>query len=705
MFLRQRSTNPESSCSGTGSTNAAHSKIPSDDSHDRSTKVIDIGGSVRASMMVGGTAELLWTARATVLDAVARDRWTLDSETSAIVADLGSEQARTLQPQPGPLAAAADAFHLATPETAALALVAAVEIDVRFGALLARVQGNSGMLRPTVGTLLELTGIDSVAAFLPGAALRRNLLIDIEGDGPLPFRTVRCPDDCWARLAGIAPMPPAPADELQDLVVPADLATAILETAEWLRGPEDEHALVVVWGRPGSGRHAVARAILAATGRRGIELGADSITEPRRFVEIERDARWANHVPALTSDAPGPTPAARAWLDTARGARIWIQCQAPDWLVDTPVPARVVHVPELDAERRAELWRRALRHAKPELASDLAGRFQYGPARIARVVEMARRSEGVTVESVIAATRATSRPGITLLAERLPPRSRHELVVSPGTARQIDVAISWAASHVQLYGAWGLTTSVARARGFTCLFSGPPGTGKTLGAQIVAGAIDRDLFRVDLSQAVSKWLGETEKNLGRVFDEARDAGAVLFFDEADSLFARRTQVRDSNDRYANLETGYLLQRVESHDGIVILATNRRQDLDSAFLRRFEVIIEFAPPGPAERELLWRRHLPDERRCDADIDPPSLAKLFELSGGQIRNAIITSIALTSLDDGPNWVRDVDSPRLGMRHLVGGATRELVRTGRLVNPADYGSWAPTVRSVVSAAAEST
>lgn len=656
-------------------------------------------------MMVGGTAELLWTARTVVLEAAARDRWSVDDETGAIIAEFAGEHARVVAPPRGPLAEAAAAFQLDPAEVAALAVVAAVEIDVRFGALMARLQGNA-MLRPTVGTLLELTGMDGVAAFLPGRALRRNVLIDLDGDGPLPFRTVRCPDDCWARLGGSPSAPPAPADELEDLIVPADLAAAIRDVADWLHAGAGEHPLVVLWGRPGSGRHAVARAILAMHGRRGVELSADAIAERRGFVEIERDARWGGHVPVLTSDAAVPSPAARTWLDTAHGARLWIQAHAPDWLVDSAVPARVVHVPELDAERRGELWRRALRSSVPDaLSGELATRFRYGPSRIARVIAMARGPDGVSVESVTAATRATSRPGIGLLAERLPPRSRDELVVSPSTARQIDVAIAWAGSHVQLYGAWGLTTSVARARGFTCLFSGPPGTGKTLGAQIVAGAIDRDLFRVDLSQAVSKWLGETEKNLGRVFDEARDAGAVLFFDEADALFARRTQVRDSNDRYANLETGYLLQRVESHDGVVILATNRRQDLDSAFLRRFEVIIEFAAPGPAERELLWRRHLPDQRRCAADVDPPALARLFELSGGQIRNAIITSIALTSLDDHFALERELHSPRLEMRHLVGGATRELLRAGRLVNPADFGAWASTVRAVAGATGQPT
>jgi ATP-dependent 26S proteasome regulatory subunit len=248
-------------------------------------------------------------------------------------------------------------------------------------------------------------------------------------------------------------------------------------------------------------------------------------------------------------------------------------------------------------------------------------------------------------------------------------------------------------AHTVLEG-WGFAGKVARGGGVAALFSGPPGTGKTMAAGIIARALDLELYQVDLSRVVSKWVGETEKQLARVFEAAEAGHALLLFDEADALFARRTQVRDSNDRYANLETGYLLQRLEGHDGVVVLATNRRQDIDSAFLRRFEVVIEFTAPGVTEREQLWQRHLPAGDRCATDVDPAALARLFELSGGQIRNAIMTSVAGTAVDERGGLI--AAPPRLAMFHLIGGATRELLRAGRLVNPADYGDWADAVRA---------
>jgi hypothetical protein len=643
------------------------------------------------------TNEILGAARTALREAIPSQRWPDDPGLHRLLREL------TVPPDSAAselLAAAATAFELDAGETRALALVAAVEIDARFGALFARMQGDASLLRPSVGTLMELAGLRDIAAFLPTARLRRHMLIDLEGDIPMIFRSVRCRDEVWSRLAGVGSAPPLNQidHELDTLVLPPALREAVRDAGRWLARPPGAGGLIVVWGRPGGGRHAVAGAVLAEAGRRGLAIDAEQLATSDRARELERDARWHGLVPIITSDSAVPSQAVRGWLDRAQVPRVWIQGEVPDWLVESRVATRVLHVPPLAAEDRAALWRNRLASAGAELEIEpleLASRFRFGPGRIARVVELAREHGGPpTLATIIGASRATRRAGIGLLAERLTPRRRDELVVAPALARELGLAIGWAAAHAPLYGAWGLSSGVARARGVTCLFAGPPGTGKTLAAQVLAGAIDRDLFRVDLAQAVSKWLGETEKNLGRIFDEAEDAGAVLFFDEADALFARRTQVRDSTDRYANLETGYLLQRLESHDGVVVLATNRRQDIDGAFLRRFEVVIEFTSPGICEREQLWQRHLPARDRCAADVDAGTLARLFELSGGQIRNAIMTSVASTAVDEGGGLI--AAPPRLAMFHLIGGATRELLRTGRLVNPADYGEWAEAVRA---------
>ncbi len=642
--------------------------------------------------------EVLWAARAAIAGAAHGRGWRNDPPIAALLDDLAREHGEAAAPAPGALAAAARAFGLDDSEAQVLAVVAAVELDVRFGALFARMQGGADALRPSVGTLLELFGRGGARAFLPESRLRRHALLDADGEAPLVFRTVRCPERVWTRLAGHHAAEPAASAPASELVLTDAVRGAVDDLAGWLGAAGG--GLVVIWGRPGSGRHAIAGAILAGLGTRPWHGRAESISNDG-WQAFERDARWAGAVPVVAAGAATPPGAALAWLASSAAApRIWIQDEVPDWLSELQVPAQVLHVPAPDHDHRVELWRRLLGDAPGAPSpAELAGRYRFGPGRIARVVALARTAGGLCAAALAAASRATTRAGVNALAERMSPRARDELVVPAACARDLDLAIAWASSHARLYGAWGLSTGIARARGVTCLFAGPPGTGKTLAAQIVAGAVERDLFRVDLAQAVSKWLGETEKNLSRLFDEAAEAGAVLFFDEADALFAKRTQVSNAHDRYANLETNYLLQRLESHDGVVILATNRRQDLDAAFQRRFDVIIEFAAPGLAERERLWQRHLPPSVHVASDVDASALARMFELSGGQIRNAVVRSAAVATMRRGPA-ATDGDLPSLTMAALVDGAVRELVRAGRLINPADYGAWSGAVREALGA-----
>jgi len=193
---------------------------------------------------------------------------------------------------------------------------------------------------------------------------------------------------------------------------------------------------------------------------------------------------------------------------------------------------------------------------------------------------------------------------------------------------------------------WGFSRRFSYGRGLSALFSGAPGTGKTMIAGLIAKELGLELFRVDLSRVVSKWVGETEKNLGLAFDEARHARAILLFDEADSLFGKRTEVRSSNDRYANLETNYLLQRIEAFEGIVLLTTNRDTSIDEAFRRRLRFRIEFPTPELHEREQLWRSMIPEAAPLGADVDFHRLAERFEMTGGYIKNAAMRAAFLAA-----------------------------------------------------------
>jgi SpoVK/Ycf46/Vps4 family AAA+-type ATPase len=215
--------------------------------------------------------------------------------------------------------------------------------------------------------------------------------------------------------------------------------------------------------------------------------------------------------------------------------------------------------------------------------------------------------------------------------------------------------------------------------GYRALFHGPPGTGKTLTATLLGKATKRDVYRVDLSTVVSKYIGETEKNLANLFDQARNRDWILFFDEADALFGKRSEVKDAHDRYANIEINYLLQRIESYSGVALLATNLRHHLDEAFLRRIHLTVEFAAPKVPQRRVLWSRAFAGAPVDELDLD--FIAARFEVNGGTIRNAALGAAYLAA---------DADAP-IGMRQVLAALRQELVKGGRLAPAADFGRYA--------------
>ena len=274
---------------------------------------------------------------------------------------------------------------------------------------------------------------------------------------------------------------------------------------------------------------------------------------------------------------------------------------------------------------------------------------------------------------------AEARVGLDELGRRVEPRATMDDLVLPAQQRVVlDEIVSHVRQRALVHEEWGFSAVLRRGLGVTALFAGGSGTGKTLAAEVVAGTLGLDLFVIDLSQVVSKYIGETEKNLRRVFDAAERGGAVLLFDEADALFGRRSEVKDSHDRYANIEVSYLLMRMEAYRGLAILTTNMRKALDSAFLRRLRFVIEFAFPGPAERAEIWRRVIPP----GAPADRLDFARLGQLTvtGGNIRN-IALSAAFLAADEG--------AP-IAMRHMKAAARTEYVKLDRSLTPAEVAGW---------------
>ena len=277
------------------------------------------------------------------------------------------------------------------------------------------------------------------------------------------------------------------------------------------------------------------------------------------------------------------------------------------------------------------------------------------------------------------AARSQARPRLGELAERLRPLATwHDLVLPEAETRLLHQIATQVCHRFTVNQSWGFADKSARGLGISALFAGVSGTGKTMAAEVLANELQLDLYRIDLSQVVSKYIGETEKNLRRVFDEAEEGGAILLFDEADALFGKRSEVKDSHDRYANIEVGYLLQRMEAYRGLAILTTNMKDALDAAFLRRLRFIVHFPVPGADAREAIWRRTFPDATPVQ-DLDYARLAKL-NMAGGNIRNIALHGAFLAARTGGP----------VTMAHLLEAAHTESAKLQRPLSPAEVQGW---------------
>jgi SpoVK/Ycf46/Vps4 family AAA+-type ATPase len=347
-------------------------------------------------------------------------------------------------------------------------------------------------------------------------------------------------------------------------------------------------------------------------------------------------------------------------------------------------------LPEPSYEERLALWRAALpEEAEGIQLTALANAFRLTGGQIADAVATARSlaldlSPGnrVTQDDLVRACRLRSNRKLGELALQVTPRHTwDDLVLPADQLAQLHELADQVRYRSVVHDTWGFGHKIVTGRGLNALFTGPPGTGKTMAAQVLAATLGLDLYKVDLATVLSKYIGETERNLGRIFDEARTSNAVLFFDEADALFGKRTQVRDAHDRYANVEVAYLLQRMEEHEGLVVLATNLGKNMDEAFVRRLHVTIEFPMPGAEDRRRIWMRMWPAPAPVDPELDLELLAREVEVSGGAIRNITLASAFLAAADGGV----------VTMRHLLHATRREYKKMGKVLTSGESG-WTP-------------
>jgi SpoVK/Ycf46/Vps4 family AAA+-type ATPase len=374
------------------------------------------------------------------------------------------------------------------------------------------------------------------------------------------------------------------------------------------------------------------------------------------------------------------------------GTRNW----DPSWARQVPFSCEA---PIPDAAQRADLWRRNLNGDTPP-GLDLAGtmsQFRLTAEQVHRAALSARmqahaREAALDEEQLKAGARSQNAAGLERLARRIEPAVRFsDLVLPPETQAQLQELLTRARYREQVLDVWKMGGPAARRRGLTALFAGPSGTGKTMAAEVLAGELGLDLYTVDLATVVDKYVGETEKNLDRIFAEAERINGVILFDEADALFGKRSEVSDAHDRYANVEVAYLLQRMELFEGIAILATNLRANLDEAFTRRLDSLVDFPEPEEPYRRQLWERSLGSRMPREGDLDLDFLARSFKLAGGGIRN-IVVAAAYAAADRGGS---------VAMADLIRSTQREYLKMGRLCVESEFGPYYHLLESTVSPA----
>jgi hypothetical protein len=356
----------------------------------------------------------------------------------------------------------------------------------------------------------------------------------------------------------------------------------------------------------------------------------------------------------------------------------------PQWSADTPL---LTDAPALGGRERLDLWRSVLESRQPPIDPSLgAAHLALGPGQVqqaVRAAEVSARLSGGTVsaEDMRRGVRAQNAAGLERLARRIEPDvSWDDLVLPPAVLRGLRQVAARARHRDTVLTDWRMRRGGGRGHGVVALFAGDSGTGKTMSAEVIAADLRLDLYTVNLATVVDKYVGETEKNLERIFAEAGGVNAVLFFDEADAIFGKRSDVRDAHDRYANIESAYLLQRLETFDGLAVLATNLRANIDEAFTRRLDAIIDFPSPNPELRRSLWVQCLADPLPLADDIDLDFLAHSFELAGGNIRSAATTAAYLAAAEGTP----------VAMLQVIAAVEQEYRKLGRLVLEREFGHY---------------
>ncbi|MEW1892784.1 ATP-binding protein [Streptomyces sp. NBC_00523] len=600
---------------------------------------------------------------------------------------------------PSRLTALESDFGLTPLDTEILLIALVPDLDDRFEAFYGYLNDDVTRRRPSIGLALGLCGVSPADAVARGrlaaaAPLREaGLLLAEDLDRPFLSRALRVPDRVTAHLLGDDTRDP----RLADVVAPWASVAGVGDPEALARVLAGGVPLVYLSEDQGGAGTALAASALERAGRR--VLGVD--------------------LARLAAD-PAPADAVRALVREARLTGAGLVCAPLDavsrehpsllrLLTATPVPAvmvgrvpwdatwstvppLLVHAPRVEPSARGALWSDAYRRTGSGAVpagvdpDHLLAPFLLTPEQVRgaalSAAQTARLDGGtLTPDHVRQGARAQNAAGLDRLARRIEPTvTWDDLVLPPDAHAQLRELTARARHRDRVLGEWAMRPGGGRGRGVSALFAGDSGTGKTMSAEVIAADLGLDLYTVDLATVIDKYVGETEKNLERIFTEAAGVNGVLLFDEADAIFGKRSDVKDAHDRYANVESAYLLQRMESFDGLAILATNLRANLDDAFTRRLDLVVDFPVPDAEQRLVLWNRCLGPMLPRAADLDLPFCADNFELAGGNIRSIAVTAAYLAADTGG----------EVTMATLIHAVRREYQKLGRLTLASEFGPY---------------
>ena len=626
-------------------------------------------------------------------------------------------------------------FNLSRWDLRAIVLCLAPEVDLKYQAIFSFLQDDVGKKQPTVNLTLNLFStntkdrIEQRKSLLYPAPLARYELVQVsEGpyskDTPFLARTL-CLDprivdfllgsnSLSSRLIGIGNLM-WPEISWDEVVMPEETKLRLSDLAQNIRVSPSDRADVILQlvGPAGTGKKSVVQAFCNTLNKQILLLDCKALStaEPPVVNLIKtayREAQlqnailcWENFHILLGDDANSREILASVAQLAQEHDGPTILSGETSWRPETDLAQTVLLTAELPLPgylERKIIWKAQLEdhhHSIQEQDLDiLTNKFRFTGGQIRKAVLTARDlslwrswNDGeITVQDADSASRWHSSQRLGLLAKKIRPGySWTDIVLPPDQKGQLKEVFNYFQNMSLVYDSWGFQSKTSLGKGLNVLFAGSSGTGKTMAAEIMAGELGLDLYKIDLSNMVSKYIGETEKNLDRIFSEAQDSNAILFFDEADALFGKRSEVKDSHDRYANIEISYLLQKMEEYDGISILTTNFRKNIDDAFVRRLHFAVEFPFPEEEYRLQIWQFAFPEEAPLSENIDMSFLAQQFKIAGGNIKNVAVTAAFLAAQD----------GESIAMEHLIQATKREYQKMGKLLVENDFGPYFQLVK----------